>query len=95
MVRAALATMMLVAAIKMSLLAVGVQDKHGDFSGCLPFVLVKPGICFDQFGPEPPALFRISLLCLDRDASAHDLDDCLRLTVEVVIPTGMMGLTTV
>ena len=43
MVRAALATMMLVAAIKMSLLAVGVQDKHGDFSGCLPFVLVKPG----------------------------------------------------
>ena len=63
------------------LLAVGVEDKHGDFSGCLPLVLVEPGICLNQLGPEAAALFRVSLLRLDRDVLIHDLDDCLRLTV--------------
>jgi hypothetical protein len=33
--------------VKVSLLAVGVEDKHGDFSGRLALVLVEAGICFD------------------------------------------------
>ena len=95
MVKAAAVAMTFPAAIKMFLLAVGVEDKHGDFAGCLPLVFVKPGMSFDQFGPEAPALFRISLLRLDRNALIHHLDDCLRMMAQIVIPTRMMRLATV
>jgi hypothetical protein len=67
----------------MVLLAVGVQDKHGDFAGCVALVRVKLGICFDQFGPETPVLFSISLFRLDRDTPIHQLDGSFRMPVEV------------